>query len=255
MTTIWALLQSRRQRVPGEPVVTFVAADGARTELSATTLANSAAKTANLFWEEDGEHDLYGVERVALRLPVHWQRSAWLAGLWTAGRAVAPIGVSAEGQAARFDRFEGSEATITTFGDLATERRWYPPIGVVSLHPLGLPGDDVLPAHVFDATIAVRSQPDEYFGPPPRGDDAALVWGTDTVSQAHVVDLAQTKAAAWGLAPGGRLLVGPGTDPLDAWLAALAVPLAATASVVLVDGEHDLDRLAAQERVTATLAR
>jgi hypothetical protein len=36
----------------------------------------------------------------------------------------------------------------------------------------------------------------------------------------------------------------------DGWLAALAVPLACRASVVLVTGEGDLERIAAQERVT-----
>ncbi len=228
--------------------MTFVGADGARTELSATTLVNAAAKIANLFGDEDGEHGLFDVARVSLRLPVHWQRSAWLAGVWTAGRVVAPVGVVAD-----VDPSGGEEATITTVADLATDRAWRPPIGVVSVHPLGLPDGEALPPHVFDATSAARLQPDSYLGPRPRAGDPALAAGTDRLTQEQVVEFARTKAADWGLAPGGRLLVDPRTDPLDAWLAALAVPLVAGASVVLVDGDHDLTRVGDQERATTLL--
>ena len=243
MTTIWALLQQRRRAAAGAPVVTFVDADGARVELSATSLENAAAKTANALADE---FDLEAGARVALLLPVHWQRAAWLAGCWTAGCEVRlPSGP---------DDADDADLLVTT-ADALPANRSRPPVAAVSLHPLGLTVPGSVPAGVLDATVVVRSAPDAFLGVPPAGTSAAIEMGGTVIDQAHVVDLAQTKAAAWGLAPGGRLLVGPGADPLDAWLAALAVPLATTASVVLVDGEHDLDRLAAQERVTATLAR
>lgn len=246
MTTIWTLLQSRRRAAAGAPVVTFVDADGARVELSATSLENAAAKTANALADEFG---LEAGARVALLLPVHWQRAAWLAGCWTAGCEVRlPSGPDDAGDA-------GDADLVVTTADALPADLSGQPVVAVSLHPLGLTVPGSVPPGVVDATVVVRSAPDAFLGVPPAGTSAAIEIGGTVVDQDALVDLAQTKAAAWGLAPGGRLLVGPGADPLDAWLAALAVPLATDASVVLVDGDHDLDRLAAQERVTATLTR
>lgn len=241
MTTIWALLQGRHKRSPGEPVVTFVAADGARTELSATTLANTAAKIANALADE---FDLVAGDRVGLRLPAHWQRAAWLAGCWTAGCVAVP-GAPADADG------PGVDLVVTTAG--AAQPAGPTPTVAVSLHPLGLPVAEPLPDGVADATLAVRLQPDAFWGIPPTAHDPALAWEGVVLDQAAVLDLARTRASTWGLAPGGRLLVGPDVDPLDGWLAALAVPLAAVASVVLVDGAHDLEDLARQERATTSL--
>ncbi len=238
MTSIWAALQDRRRTAPGAPVITSFGSDGSRVELSATTLENAAAKIANALADA---YDLEPGARVALLLPVHWQRAAWLAGAWTAGCVVA------------LDEPSAADA------DLVVVTADTSPVGsvaatvAVSLHPLGLPITEPLPAGVTDATIAVRTQPDAFWGAPPTAADPAFVWEAEVLGQQQVLDLAARRAAAWGLEPGGRLLVGPGADPLDAWLAALAVPLAMRASVVLVAGDHDLEHIAGQEKATASL--
>jgi hypothetical protein len=64
-----------------------------------------------------------------------------------------------------------------------------------------------------------------------------------------VLNLAATRADEWGLTPGGRLLIDAGTGSRDAWLGVLAVPLARSASVVIVAGDGEAVR--EQERVTA----
>ena len=221
--------------------MTFIGADASRVELSTTSVENAAAKIANAITDEFG---LDGGARIELRLPTHWQRVTWLAGTWTAGCVAVP---TEPADASRPD----VDLTVTT-ADALTGRAPAGPTVVVSLHPLGLPTAQRLPAGVEDVTIAVRTQPDAFLGAPPAAADAALLLGADVLDQEQVLALAASRATSWGLAPGGRLLVAPGGDPVDAWLAALAVPLAIEASVVLVDGDHDLDRIAAQEKVTAT---
>jgi uncharacterized protein (TIGR03089 family) len=238
MADVWTLLQRRRRDGGGSPVVTFV--DGAadvRTELSATSLENAAAKIANALRDE------YGLEpgsTVGLALPVHWQRSAWCAGIWTAGCVVdvapgAPV-----------------DLLVTALDpDGMPLSRGTGEIAVVSLHPFGLPISDPLPDGVVDVTLTVRQQPDAYLFEPPVAGMPALRSGGRTLSQAEVLECAAALADEWGLGSGGRLLAVELIDPRDSCLAALAVPLVRSASVVLAHGVTDLDRLADQERVTA----
>lgn len=241
MADVWTLLQQRRRRAPGDPVVTFVAADGARVELSATTLENAAAKIANALHDE---FDLDQSGRVGLRLPVHWQRSAWLAGVWTAG-CIASL---SDGLVT-----DDVDLLVTTVDAVPASDTSGPPVAVVSLHPFGLPVAEPLPPGVVDATALVRSQPDAFLGAPPTSSASALAGDDGVLSQEQVLALATERAAAWGLPTGRRLLVTPRIDPLDAWLAALAVPLVADASVILVAGDHDLDQLAEQEKIATRL--
>ena len=213
-------------------------ATDARTELSATSLENAAAKIANALRDE---FDLESGARVGLLLPMHWQRAAWCAGVWTAGCIVE---LAADPTAV--DLF------VTTIDDAAAvtgpTRR---DVAVVSLHPFGLPLSEPLPRGSADVTLAVRQQPDAYLFEPPSGDLPALTRAGSTMSQQEVFDVARTRAADWGLGAGGRLLASDGIDLMDGWLAALAVPLVADASVVLARGIADIDRLIEQERITA----
>ena len=213
-------------------------ATGGRTELSATSLENAAAKIANALHDE---FDLEPGAGVGLLLPLHWQRAAWCAGIWTAGCVV-----DLEADATVADLF------VTTLGEAATVTgRAHREIAIVSLHPFGLPITEPLPAGCVDVTLAVRQQPDAFLFEPPNGDLPALTWGGSTLTQREVLDIARVRASDWGVAAGGRLLVTDGIDLLDGWLAALAVPLVADASVVLAAGVADIDRIVAQEHVTA----
>jgi uncharacterized protein (TIGR03089 family) len=236
VTDAWTLLQRRRREGAGGPFVTFVdGGSGERTELSAVSLENAAAKIANALRDE---YDLGPGSVVGLRLPLHWQRSAWCAGVWTAGCLVAPDS-------------DDADLVVTTAGD-APDLVGHPaPLAVVSLHPFGLPVVELLPPGVDDVTLAVRQQPDAYLYDPPTGDLPALRTAALELDQSALLDLALALGTQWGLEPGGRLLVRDTVAADDGWLAALAVPLACGASVVLVTGAGDVDRIAEQERVTA----
>ena len=87
-----ALLATARDRDPARPLVTFYDdSTGERVELSATTLDNWVAKTANLLQEE---FDVGPGSTVAVALPVHCQTAAVLLGIWSCGATVldsAPI--------------------------------------------------------------------------------------------------------------------------------------------------------------------
>lgn len=237
MTDIWTALQSRRRTGAGAPVVTFVDVTRAeRTELSATSLENAAAKIANALRDE---FDLSPGALVGLHLPAHWQRSAWCAGAWTAGCVVIP---------------DGTEADLVVCAPQSADRLAGLGIDVcvVSLHPFGLPLTEPLPDGAVDVTIAVRQQPDAYlFDPPSTGSPALRISG-ETLDHAALLAVARSRGTAWGLAPGGRLLADDAVSGADAWLAALAVPLACDASVVLVHGGGA--GVAGQERVTASAA-
>lgn len=236
MTDVWSLLQRRRRDGAGAPLVTFVDADtGERTELSAVSLENAAAKIANALRDE---YDLDAGATIGLRLPLHWQRSAWCAGAWTAGCLVAPGSAEAD-------------LVVTTAAEATARAGTVPRLAAVSLHPFGLPIAEPLPAGVDDVTLAVRQQPDAYLFDPPTATTAAFRTHDGVLDQAGVVELALARGAEWGLGPGGRLLVRDTAADEDGWLAALAVPLACRAAVVLVRGTGDTDRIEEQEQVTA----
>lgn len=236
MTDIWSLLQRRRRDGAGTPLVTFVdATTGERTELSSVSVENAAAKIANALRDE---YDLGPGSTIGLRLPLHWQRSTWCAGAWTAGCIVAPGA-------------DDADLVVTTAAEAATLVGTAPRLAVVSLHPFGLPIAEPLPAGVDDVTIVVRQQPDAYLFDPPTGTMPAFRTGDDVLEQAALVELALARGAAWGLESGGRLLVRDTVTDEGGWLASVAVPLACRASVVLVRGAGDIDRITEQERVTA----
>lgn len=237
VTDMWTLLQSRRRAGGGLPLVTHVdATTGGRTELSAASLENAAAKVANALREEFelGPGDVVGVH-----LPVHWQRAAWCAGIWTAGCVLAPGSTTAD--------------LLVAGPDDARElvAQGHDGIAVVSLHPFGLPLPEPLPPGCTDVTITVRQQPDAYLFDPPSPAYPALRAGDAVLDQAGAVERGRALGAGWGLEPGGRLLADDTLPPTTAWLAALATPLACSGSVVLVSGVTDLDQVATQERVTA----
>src|SRR3954470_6954969 len=67
---------------PGRPRVTWYGSDGERVELSARTLENWVAKTANLLVED---FDAGPGSRICLRLPAHWRAVPWLLAVWSDG--------------------------------------------------------------------------------------------------------------------------------------------------------------------------
>jgi uncharacterized protein (TIGR03089 family) len=247
----WSLLQSRVRSSGAAPFVTYVDAEtGERTELSAVSVANAAAKIANAI---RGEFDCEPGETVDLDLPLHWQWTSWCLGTWVAGCVVRP------------ERPTASDAsvTVTTVARAHACDPRSSRVVVASLHPFGLPVTDPLPAQVEDATIIVRQQPDAYLFDPGSGNDSALAVGDTHWTQDEVLDRARKLAEAVGVSRGGRLLVPADRADLEGWLACAALPLAADCSIVIVHGSADdddagaeaVEAIAQQEQVTARLTR
>jgi uncharacterized protein (TIGR03089 family) len=235
MSSVVIELATRARRNPGAPLVTYVdQARGERTELSAASLANAAAKIANALRDE---YDLEPGSLIALLVPMHWQLSAWLAGAWTAGMIVT------------LEDDDDADLVVTTAARAASMPR---EVTVLSLHPFGLPLSEPLPPNAHDATLAVRQQPDAYLFDTPPPTEPALRNGSATLPGVEIWRRATELAREWGLQPAGRLLVTADATGVDAILSALAVPLSAEAAVVIANQPTDVEHLRSSEGVTAS---
>jgi uncharacterized protein (TIGR03089 family) len=232
-----AILDPMLRADPVGPRITYYDdATGERIELSASTLANWAAKTGNLLRDELGAGP---ASRVAILLPAHWQTAAVLFGVWwigaeavLAGTADPPIDI-ALCTAERLD-----EADETAAGDVA----------VLSLDPFGRPAHD-LPIGVTDYATAVRVHGDQIVAE--RHPGPALAGR----SVDEVLADCQSSAAARGLTAADRVLsTAPWSVPgelVDGLLAVLAVG----ASLVQVANPNPsaLERRIETEKVTRVL--
>ncbi len=212
---------------PTRPLLTWYDdATGERTELSGATLANWAAKTANLLVDELA---LGPGDTAALLLPPHWQTAAVLLGCWSAGLTVVDTPGAVNVIFVAPDRV--AEADTWSAGDRYA----------LALHPFALPLREV-PAGFADYVTEVRAHGDHFGAYPPGGPAHATLRARATA-----------RAAELGIASGDRVLVDVDRypDPID-WLLA---PLAAGASLVLCahpDPARLPDRRAA-EKVTLPL--
>ncbi|HEY0636554.1 MAG TPA: TIGR03089 family protein [Pseudonocardiaceae bacterium] len=189
------------------PLITYYDdADGTRVELSAATIANWAAKTAN--WLRD-ECDVEPGTRVHVDLPAHWQTAGALLGAWWAGAHVidepdgAPVSLVAP------DRAGSAPAVVNA---------------VLGLDPLGRGIPDPPPGHVdFASEVRVHG---DFFTPyePVPGNTPALLGATVD----ELAERAAGCARAHGWAAGIRVLsTAPWTLPdgiTDTFLAVLAAP-------------------------------
>jgi uncharacterized protein (TIGR03089 family) len=241
-STVGAALRLLLSGDAAQPLVTYLGADGSRTELSVRTFENNVAKAANLLQDDA---TVTAESLVVLRLPLHWQLSVWLGACAAAGCVAWPDGdpdaAGVELAVLAPDQLEAGRAPIT----LAS-----------ALHPFGLPFATPLPPGVSDAALEVRAHGDRFSAIDPPG--TASPWlrlGTRTWTQGEALEAAVALADTLEVAPGGRLLCARPLDETSA-LAALALPLAVGGSVVLVDPTMaaDSDALAAiadRERCTA----
>lgn len=237
--TFGALLAQRVRQDGGRPLVTYVGTDQ-RMELSAVSLANAVAKSAGLLRDD---LDAQPGTPIALALPLHWQTAVW----WGACAAVEGILVCPDAPA------DIGVATAANLSDIAGCAEQI----AVSLAAFGLPDGAALPSTVVEAAVAARTHPDE-FTPYTSPDPAVTLMdlGGQRLNVEQCREAARSWAEAWGVAPGGRLLI---TDndwaPNEpwCWLALLAVPLVADASVVLASGISPgaIDQLRVDERITA----
>ncbi|CDQ46171.1 MULTISPECIES: TIGR03089 family protein [Mycolicibacterium] len=229
-----ALLDPLLKADPVGPRITYYDdATGERIELSAVTLANWAAKTANLLRDELGAGP---GSRVAVLLPAHWQTAAVLLGIWWIG-AEAVLGADggdADIALCTADRLDEADAIVGT-GEVVA----------LSLDPFGKPVAD-LPIGVTDYATSVRVHGDQIV--PERAPGPALLGR----SPAQLIATATAAATRLGLTDRDRVLSTTSWDsPADLEEHLLAV-LAAGASLVLVvnpDPER-LDRRREMEKVT-----
>ena len=217
MTTWQALAQRVRTR-PSDPLITYIAADGARTELSAVTLANNVAKAANALADEVGAGS-----RIGLHLPWHWQRAVWAMACWAADCTVVP-----QGDASDVDLIVAGPREAAAL--IGSGEVW-----VVSLHPLGLA--QPVPAGAHSAATIAMSQPDALLSQS-IGDAPAL--GDD--DQARLLDIARSREV-----PARFAIVGEPVVPLDRWLLPTLVPLTNDASIVMLESPDHADRVLAAE--------
>jgi len=245
------LLAAVVRRNAAAPLLTaYDDATGDRVELSAATLANWVAKTANLLQDE---FDVGPGSTVAVALPVHWQTTAVLLAAWSCGAAV--LDTAAEDD----DRLAGADVVLADRDRLPALEDAVGAGGAellgLSLHPLGLGMTDYVgPARDF--ALEVRAHGD-HFSPwqPPDPAAPGLVTGGLTLALGGLVAAAGELASRLDIRPDDRVLVDADTAAEAGPVAWLLAPLVAGASTVLVrhPAVEGLAHRAATERVTATL--
>ena len=246
-----ALLSSARDRDPARPLLTFYDdSTGERVELSATTLDNWVAKTANLLQDE---FDVVPGSTVAVALPVHWQAAAVLLGVWSCGAAVLDGAPEDDGGLVGVDVVLAAQDRLAALEEEDGDAEL---LGL-SLHPLGA-GMTGYAGQARDYALEVRTAGDRfvpYTSPDPAG--TGLIAGGLELTLGGLVDTATELAGRLGIGPDDRILVDAQVAAEAGPVAWLLAPLAAGASLVVCRypfAERLPDRAAA-ERVTATLGR
>jgi uncharacterized protein (TIGR03089 family) len=230
------LLDVALRRDPAGPLLTYYDdATGERTELSATTLANWVAKTANLMRDDVGA---VPGDRVAVLLPAHWQTAAVLLAAWSTGAVVT----------------RRPDGTVAAFTADVPAAEGAGEVFALSLAPLGRGFATGPPPGSRDYSADVRVMGDAWSGPAVPDAAPALETPDGVVAAGDLVEIAVRRAAELGLATGDRVLSTLAWDGPMSWIDGLLVPMAAGASLVLV-ANADAGALpvrAEAERVTAT---
>ncbi|MFV8317426.1 TIGR03089 family protein [Mycobacterium sp. 23] len=229
-----AILDPLLRADPVGPRITYYDdSTGERIELSAVTLANWAAKTANLLRDELGAGP---GSRVAVLLPAHWQTAAVLFGVWWIG-AEAVLDGPADIALCTLDRLDEADGRVAG-GEVA----------VLSLDPFGRPVPD-LPIGVTDYATAVRVHGDQIVPEPAPGPALA------GQSAAQLVAACVQSAAMQGLTPGDRVLSTATWDRPEKLVDGLLAVLSVGGSLVQVANPDAaaLQRRVEMEKVTRVL--
>lgn len=214
-----------------KPLIThYDDAVGSRIELSAATLRNWAAKTAN--WLVD-EFDVEPGDPVCVRLPAHWQTAGVLLGAFWAG-----ANVVADDAGARV-------AFVAPDASAAADE-----VAVVALDPLGRGLPSPPPDGAFDYLSESRLSADDFTPLTPADGTTACLAGS-TVDD--VLSGARARAAALGVSAGDRVLSTVDWSIPDGALDAFLAPLSVGASIVQVSNPDGLDRKREAELTTVDL--
>ncbi len=237
MTVSAALLDPLLKRDPVGPRITYYDdATGERIEVSTVTLANWAAKTANLLRDELGAGP---GSRVAVLLPAHWQTAAVLLGAWWIGAEVVfgrdDTTDIALCTADRLDEADAAAGMGSGIGEVVA----------LSLDPFGKPVPG-LPIGVTDYATSVRVHGDQIV--PERAPGAAL----NGRSAADLLALAADSASEQGLTDSDRVLSTAAWDTDDDLIRHFLAVLSAGASLVQVTNPDPgaLERRRVMEKVS-----
>ncbi|HET8992890.1 MULTISPECIES: TIGR03089 family protein [unclassified Rhodococcus (in: high G+C Gram-positive bacteria)] len=234
MTTLTsALLDPILAADPAGPRITWYDdATGARIELSALTLANWAAKTANMIRDEFG---VLPGGRVSVLLPAHWQSAAVLLGAWWAGTEVV---LAAD---------PDSDLALVT-PDRLGEVDDVAEVAALSLDAFGRPVPD-LPPGVTDYATNVRLHGDQFR---PSGAGGAALDGRTV---ADLLAAAKESAARSGITGTDRVLSSRDWTTVDELVDGLLAVLSVGASLVQVSNPDPaaIDRRVESEKITARL--
>ncbi|MFZ2528034.1 MAG: TIGR03089 family protein [Rhodococcus sp. (in: high G+C Gram-positive bacteria)] len=205
---------------------------GARIELSAVTLANWAAKTANMIRDEFG---ILPGGRVVVLLPAHWQTAAVLLGAWWAGAEVV------------LDADPDADLALVT-ADRLDEVADVAEVAALSLDAFGMPVPD-LPLGVTDYATHVRMHGDQFRS---SGDGGAALDGR---AGADIVSAAREAATSAGIGGSDRVLSSRAWATGEDLIAGLLAVLVAGASLVQVANPDAAatERRVASEKVTVRL--
>lgn len=221
-----AQLARRARTLGGAALLThYRPARGERTELSVASFANWVDKTANLLDDLGYDEDATVALPVLLEAPAHWMPVVWPFAVWQRGLTALVI-----------DRAGAAASDVVVIGPEPVA-----PVGtgdtlVCSLHPWGwaTPG---LPAGVTDFSSEALAQPDAHLASPADPDAPAWHDAHRSVSHAGLGQLAPLT---------GRVIA----QPDDAWttVSLLVRAIMGGGSLVVVDGEGDVARIADDER-------
>jgi uncharacterized protein (TIGR03089 family) len=246
------LLAGALRRDAAAPLITYYDdATAERIELSAATLANWVAKTANLLQDE---FDVGPGSTVAVSLPVHWQTASVLLGVWSCGATVVDTATEDYGRLADVDVVLTAQDRLTALEDAGEDAVDVDLLGL-SLHPLGLGMTDYV-GQARDFALEVRAQGDRfvpYEFPDPASPGLRI--GELELSLSGLTQAALELGGRLGIAGGDRIMVDEQVATEAGPVAWLLAPLAAGASLVLCRNPiaEVLAHRADTEKVTATL--
>lgn len=211
---LWGKLVDRARNRGAEPFIAYREGRD-RTELSARTAENGAAKIANAL---GFEFMLDDDARIAVHLPWHWQRSLWIAGIAATGAQCLAFGDPADA-----DLVIGTPENGAALRDAANCD-----VVVASLHPLGLTVRDSVPPGCLDGVVVTRTQPDSFRAMGSYLTDVPDVGATDECTLVICTDPHAPQSWAW----------------------ALGAPLLSGGSIVMTSDADNAERIAEEERAT-----
>ena len=207
---------------------------GERVELSHRTTDNWVAKTANLLVD----NGIGASDRVALVLPVHWQRAIWSLAIWRVGATVvSPVHAPLTLNPDEIPEPHIADSDLVVRGPHPLSQSVNVDVIACSLRPLGLP---------FESSPA-----------DPSPASVALDFGDEVLTHLELVQRADEWANGHNAHTGVRLMVsepGPTPSPTDSMglELVLAIALARNGSIVITRGGNEAQRrqMADDERVT-----